>query len=788
MHPSLSAYRQFVVYKIVPSATRAGKTDKFPCDYRSGKISNAHDPAIWTDAATAQATALAWGSEYGVGFVFTEADPFWFLDIDECRLGDGTPESPFAWSPLAMQLCTLLAGVYVEISQSGRGLHLIGSGSAPAHACKNQSLGLEFYHTARFVALTGTGAMGDANTDASAVLASLVATYFPSNGPEGESDWTEGPCEGWNGPTDDGDLIRRAMQSKSVGSAFGNKAAFADLWLANESVLSLAYPDPRGRAYGASEADAALAQHLAFWTGKDCARIERLMRQSSLAREKWDTHPTYLRELTITRAIARQVDVMQDKAAPVPPPPAAGATALTERGGDGFMNPAQQLEHFAGCVYVKSQHRALIPGGVLMKPENFKVHYGGYNFHMDAQNAKTTRDAWEAWTQNQIYRCKMVEGICFRPELEPGAIISISGQEFVNTYFPPPVARKAGDVSPFLNHLAKVLPDERDRTILLSYMAACVQHQGIKFQWAPMLQGVEGNGKTMFARCVAEAVGRRYVHWPKASKIAEKFNGWMVGKVFFAVEDIYVPDGRREVIEELKPMITGGDGLEIESKGVDQVSLDICGNFMFNSNHRDAIKKTANDRRFCVLFTAQQQFADLARDGLDNEYMSNLYDWLKADGYAIVAELLHTYAIPAEMNPAGKCQRAPVTSTTHEAIAGSLGKVEQEILEAVDQGLQGFCGGWISALWLERLLEHKRVSISPIKRKEILEQLGYVYHPSLHDGRVNNTVMPDGTKPRLFCRADSLLMQITSAAEVANNYQTANTAKVVVNLPFAASR
>ena len=66
-------------------------------------------------------------------------------------------------------------------------------------------------------------------------------------------------------------------------------------------------------------------------------------------------------------------------------------------------------------------------------------------------------------------------------------------------------------------------------------------------------------------------------------------------------------------------MITGGDGLEIEGKGVDQISADVCGNFMFNSNHKDAVRKTQNDRRFCVLFSAQQQAADLTRDGMGGD-------------------------------------------------------------------------------------------------------------------------------------------------------------------------
>lgn len=52
-----------------------------------------------------------------------------------------------------------------------------------------------------------------------------------------------------------------------------------------------------------SRADMALAAILAFYTGENPDQLERLMRQSKLAREKWDTHPTYLRERTLTAAI-----------------------------------------------------------------------------------------------------------------------------------------------------------------------------------------------------------------------------------------------------------------------------------------------------------------------------------------------------------------------------------------------------------------------------------------------------------------------------------------------------
>ena len=60
----LGQYRQFVTYRLVPSA-RAGKMDKLPCDWRTGDIANAQAPATWgtfencRDAVRADAAAVA---------------------------------------------------------------------------------------------------------------------------------------------------------------------------------------------------------------------------------------------------------------------------------------------------------------------------------------------------------------------------------------------------------------------------------------------------------------------------------------------------------------------------------------------------------------------------------------------------------------------------------------------------------------------------------------------------------------------------------------------------------
>ena len=51
--------------------------------------------------------------------------------------------------------------------------------------------------------------------------------------------------------------------------------------------------------------------------------------------------------------------------------------------------------------------------------------------------------------------------------------------------------------------------------------------------------------------------------------------------------------------------------------------------------------------------------------------------------------------------------------------------------------------------------------------------LGYNYHPALHDGRVNNTVLPDAGKPRLYVKDGHLSLNVTKPAEVARLYTEA---------------
>jgi hypothetical protein len=799
----LYATPQWIVVLLVPQPN--GKTKKIPVSQTAQVGIVAHDRQYHTDYATAKSLAELWGgidrgsgAGFTVGFVLTESDPYFCLDIDNALQPDNT------WSELAQQLCSL-PNCAIEVSQSGRGLHVWGhTANLPAHASKNVALGIELYSRRRMIAIGRPGAIGDITQPCpDAALKWLVDTYFPPRD-AALPVHGDGPRPGWNGPADDDELIRRALASRSAAGAFGARATFADLFDANVEVLARSYPPDRSSSepYDRSSADAACAQHLAFWTGCDAARMERLMRRSKLEREKWDAHSSYLSR-TIAKACGQQREVLQDKpiAAPdVPTVSTAGAgafevlgagevpngpdgesqrafdavpggpPAMTTVEGDTFLSAAAQRQVLAGCVYVVDHHKALVPGGTLLNPDRFKARFGGYTWVMDNRNERVTRNAWEAFTESQVLRAPRADGTCFKPGLPFGTVIESEGRKCVNTYWPISVRRLQGSVEPFERHLRLLLP--HDWRVLLYFMAGIVQFPGVKFQWMPLIVGVEGNGKTFFSRCVAHAVGKRYTHWPAADKLDSRFNEWLFGKLFYAIEDLKIGNNTA-AWEKLKPLITG-ENVEIEGKGVDQRSDEICGNFIANSNHFDAIRATRNDRRVAHLHCAQQSIDDLNRDGINEQYLSDLYRWANGDGFAIVAEYLHTLPIPPEFGEVWLTGRAPATTGTATAIEYGRSAVEQAVLDAIEEDVTGFKGGWISTSALSRLLSQQRLEAPKADRDNLLGRLGYVRHPGLGaTGQVHHRVQPDGNKPRLYIRKDHAHAKLTAPAEIARAYSAA---------------
>lgn len=774
LHPSLAAFRKYPQFIVWQHAKDGGK---YPIDASTGMRHNGQDPNIWLEAPAAINSAEVLGEGYHTGFVFTKHDPFWFMDIDKCLVDR-------QWSDLAKYLMASFPHSAKEISISRDGLHIFGTGAPPKHTCKNVKLGIEFYHEKRFVGLTGRGAMGDCSVDCTEQLAKIIPYYFKPQTRSKTPKWTSAPTLEWDGFVDDEALIKRIIspQHKSPASIFTGKPSVHDLWTSDAEKLSKAYPSSSGDVFDRSSADVCLCMHLAFWTGKDCDRIDRLFRLSALYRDKWERQD--YRTNTILKAVATCGSVHQKRVITEPgstqallQPPRVAPT-VEHKAGVQYLPAVSQEALFEGCVYIQDVHRVLTPSGILLRPEQFRAVYGGYIFAMDVMGDKTSKNAWEAFTESRAIAFPKAHATCFRPQLKTGDIVIEEGQSMANIYASIPIKSIEGDASPFLNHLHLLFPHAEDYEIVLSYMAACVQHAGTKFQWAPVIQGCEGNGKTLLIQCVSAAVGKRYTHLPNATDLGgngSKFNAWIENKLLIGIEELYVGD-RQEVADSLKPLITN-ERVEVQGKGVDQRTGDNCANFIICSNHKDAVMKTANDRRYCVLYTAQQTSQDLYTAGMTKKdgasptgYFPSLYAWLQSGGYAVVTRHLQQFDIPEDLNPAKLCCRAPRTTSTAEAIHMSMGRVEQDILEAIAADQIGFREGWVSSMALDRLLKDNKRWVSRNKRKDLMQTLGYIQHPGLPQGRCSIPTPSDLGKPKLYVKVGSPPSYLRGARIISASY------------------
>lgn len=294
---------RYVINAFVTNAR--GKTDKFPIDPISKKKINAHDPNSWMSYETAVGHLITLGDGYSLGFSFIPDDKYFFIDLDNCLLANGQ------WSPVATAICMQFSGCYIEVSQSGRGLHIIGKydGYTPAHSCKNIPLGLELYTSGRFCAITQMQAVGDCGFIATSQLKQFITDYSFDRAETGETDeeWTT-ECEpGHNVPDDNNEILRiiRNMP-KSANEVFEGKKYpnFDDLFENNEEELAKFYPSSKSDVYDRSSADGALAYRLLYFVGRNCERVCEIMQMSKLVREKW-TRSDYLPR-TIISARSKQ--------------------------------------------------------------------------------------------------------------------------------------------------------------------------------------------------------------------------------------------------------------------------------------------------------------------------------------------------------------------------------------------------------------------------------------------------------------------------------------------------
>ncbi|MEA3318443.1 MAG: hypothetical protein U9Q88_00350 [Bacillota bacterium] len=276
----LKNLRQWVLWKY---EERKGKITKVPYMI-NGRKAETNNPSTWSTFE--DTLEFFWKGGYnGIGFVFSESDPYCGIDIDKCYTNG-------VLSPLSKDIGSIFQS-YTELSPSKTGLHIIVKGKLRIVGTgkKNKELGLEIYNKGRFFTFTGWAISKINNIESrQGEIDEFMEKFFLKNS---------------------------LCKKKPDGCQMKIKDNRTDVEIWNE-MLSGKSGEKINRLYNGiisdysgdhSSADMALCSYLSFYTNADKDRIDRMFRQTGLFRPKWDEYrgnQTY-GELTMQKALDKGI-------------------------------------------------------------------------------------------------------------------------------------------------------------------------------------------------------------------------------------------------------------------------------------------------------------------------------------------------------------------------------------------------------------------------------------------------------------------------------------------------
>lgn len=225
---------------------------------------------------------------------------------------------------------------------------------------------------------------------------------------------------------------------------------------------------------------------------------------------------------------------------------------------------------------------------------------------------------------------------------EDTALITVSGQELVNTYVPPNWLEVDQEPEIFLDHIDFLLPDDMERDLFLDWLAYKFQNPAKRSYAVVMVADGFGVGRSWLKTMLSKALQGKVESATlpqligKGTSAENTYNDWAVGCQFL-------------VIEEAKDNMEKEDfynGYETFKLRVDTRVVPLRVNpkygrtrddFMFFnalifSNHSDAMAIPLDDRRICALSNpgarADATYYDALEASLDSSEPQRVYWYL----------------------------------------------------------------------------------------------------------------------------------------------------------------
>lgn len=228
-------------------------------------------------------------------------------------------------------------------------------------------------------------------------------------------------------------------------------------------------------------------------------------------------------------------------------------------------------------------------------------------------------------------------------------LVSRAGDVYGNRWRDARPVAVAGDITPWLNHCRRLVPDADALKHCFDVMAYKLQHPQVKINHAVLHTGVQGSGKdSMWAPMIWGVCGPNNVNYGllDSDKINSQFNYALESEIL-VLNELREPDAkdRRALANRLKPVIAAPpEYLSVNRKGLHP--YDMVNRLFVLAFSNDAVPITldSQDRRwFAIKSTAPR---------MSPEAGAELWRWFTAGGLSACAAWLAQRDVRA-FNPGG---------------------------------------------------------------------------------------------------------------------------------------